>query len=94
MDRQTLRETAGLTDSWMDGQTGESPVEGVQQVQLTPVCHVDEDTLNREEAAIFITLRRRVRHGAVEETSRPHLTAARTCKAKVNKSGCQIGPIR
>ena len=45
-----------------------SPVEGVQQVQLSSVRHVDESTLNGEEVAVFITLRRRVRGGAMEET--------------------------
>lgn len=62
------------------------PVESVQQVQLCSVGHVDEFTLNREEAAVCCTLRRRRRAGAVEEPPLPHLAAARTCRSKVNES--------
>lgn len=60
-------------------QAGTLPVEGVQQVQLCSVCGVDELTLDREEAAIFSTLRRRRRPGgAVKEPPGPHFTAAGT----------------
>lgn len=62
------------------------PVEGVQQVELCSVCHVDEFALNREEAAVCCTLRRRRRPRTVEETPWSYLTAARTCRSKVNKS--------
>ncbi len=79
VDRQLSRQA--------DRQAGVLPVEGVQQVQLCSVCHVDELTLNREEAAVFGTLRRSVRPGgAVEETPHSHLTVARTYRSKFNGS--------
>lgn len=49
----------------------ESPVEGVQQVQLALVRGVDEDTLDGEEAAVSVALRRRVRQVGVEEEPFP-----------------------
>lgn len=60
-----------------------SPAEDVQQVQLALVCGVDEDTLDREEAAILVALRRSVRQVGVEEEPCPPLAAPGTCGSKV-----------
>lgn len=59
------------------------PVVRVQQVHLCAVRHVDEFTLNREEAAIFLTLRKRRRICRVESSSQTQVTAAQTCRSKV-----------
>lgn len=64
----------------------ESPVEGVQQVQLALVRGVDEDTLDGEEAAVSVALRRSVRQVGVEEEPFPQLASTGTCGSKVNLS--------
>lgn len=64
----------------------ESPVEGVQQVQLALVRGVDEDTLDGEEAAVSVALRRSVRQVGVEEEPFPQLAATGTCGSKVTLS--------
>lgn len=62
----------------------------MQQVQLHPVRHVDEFTLNGEEAAVFCTLRRRT--GAVDEPPGPDLTAAGTWTHKNTRQNHRGGP--
>lgn len=65
--------------------TGKSPVENSHQVKLGASSCIDEDTLDWEESAISITLRRSVGGGAMEETSGPDLTATRTYRSKFSR---------
>lgn len=67
--------------------TGEPPAENAHQVKVGTTGCIDEDTLDWEESAAFITLGRSVGGGAMEETSCSDLTATRTYRSEVIKRG-------